>query len=31
MVFEHFALNVAEPTSLANWYMTHLGMQVVMK
>lgn len=31
MVFEHFALNVPEPTSMAAWYVTHLSMRIVSK
>lgn len=27
--FEHFALNVADPQSVANWYAENLGMKVV--
>ena len=26
---EHVALNVADPRAVADWYVTHLGMQVV--
>lgn len=29
MIFEHFALNVSEPTSMAAWYVTHLHMRIV--
>src|SRR5437867_10720417 len=29
MNIEHFALNVAEPVLLSEWYVTHLGMRVV--
>ena len=31
MLFEHFALNVSEPTSMALWYKEHLNMQIVSK
>lgn len=31
MVFEHFALNVPEPTSMALWYAQHLQMQIIRK
>ena len=31
MVFEHFALNVPEPTSMATWYKEHLNMQIVSR
>lgn len=31
MVFEHFALNVPEPTSMAAWYTKHLGMNIVSR
>ena len=27
--FEHLALNVADPQSVANWYVENLGMKVV--
>lgn len=30
MKIEHFALNVPEPTAMAEWYHTHLGMRIVM-
>jgi catechol 2,3-dioxygenase-like lactoylglutathione lyase family enzyme len=29
MKLEHFALNVENPRAMAEWYMRHLGMQVV--
>lgn len=28
---EHFALNVAEPVAMADWYCKNLGMRVVLK
>ncbi len=31
MVFEHFALNVPEPTSMALWYAQHLQMRIIRK
>lgn len=29
MKLEHFALNVADPMSMAAWYVQHLGLKVV--
>jgi glyoxylase I family protein len=29
MKFEHFAINVAEPLAMTDWYVQHLGLQVV--
>ena len=29
MKFEHFALNVPDPRALAQWYVAHLGFQIV--
>lgn len=29
MKFEHFALNVTDPTDMAAWYVEHLGLKVV--
>ena len=29
MIFEHFAINVTDPVSVANWYVDHLEMQIV--
>jgi glyoxylase I family protein len=29
MLFEHFAINVADPPTVAQWYCAHLGMTVV--
>jgi glyoxylase I family protein len=29
--FEHAALNVSDPRAMANWYVAHLGMQVVRR
>ena len=31
MKFEHFALNVAEPLQMADWYVAHLGLSIVKK
>lgn len=31
MKIEHFALNVAEPLQLADWYVAHLGLRIVKK
>ncbi|MFO0965890.1 MAG: VOC family protein [Gemmataceae bacterium] len=31
MNIEHFAINVADPVALADWYVKHLGMIVVRK
>jgi glyoxylase I family protein len=31
MRFEHFALNVPEPTAQANWYVEHLGFGVARR
>jgi len=30
MKFEHFALNVADPVRMADWYVRHLGMKVLI-
>ena len=30
MEFEHFALNVREPQAMADWYVEHCGMKIVM-
>jgi len=27
--FEHLALNVSDPVAVADWYVTHVGMEVV--
>lgn len=29
MIFEHFALNVSDPVKIAEWYVEHLGMEIV--
>lgn len=29
MKLEHFALNVEEPVGMAEWYVEHLGLQVI--
>lgn len=29
MKIEHFAINVAEPAKMAEWYVKHLGMHIV--
>ena len=29
MKLEHFALNVSEPLAMADWYVQHLGLQIV--
>ena len=29
MDIEHFALNVADPVEMAQWYVSHLGMRIV--
>ena len=29
MEFEHFALNVSDPVTMASWYVEHCGMRVV--
>jgi len=29
MKFEHFALNVADPRTMAAWYAAHLGFQIL--
>ncbi|MFA6108916.1 MAG: VOC family protein [Candidatus Latescibacterota bacterium] len=29
LLFEHFAMNVADPAATAAWYCRHLGMKVV--
>ena len=31
MIFEHFALNVPEPTSMATWYTKHLQLKILSK
>lgn len=31
LAFEHLALNVGDPVAVANWYVTHLGMEVVRR
>ncbi len=31
MKFEHFALNVSDPSSVADWYVKNLGAKVVHK
>jgi catechol 2,3-dioxygenase-like lactoylglutathione lyase family enzyme len=31
MKFEHFALHVAQPLQMADWYVTHLGLSIVKK
>lgn len=31
MKIEHFAVNVADPEAIANWYVEHMGMKIVMK
>jgi len=31
MNIEHIAINVADPVAVADWYMRHLGLQVVRK
>jgi len=30
MKIEHFAINVPEPTAMAEWYVKHLGMRIIM-
>jgi len=30
MKFEHFALNVSNPIQMAEWYVRHLGMEIVL-
>jgi catechol 2,3-dioxygenase-like lactoylglutathione lyase family enzyme len=30
IIFEHFALNVPDPVHMAEWYVAHLGMKIVM-
>ncbi|MCK5527521.1 MAG: VOC family protein [Candidatus Latescibacteria bacterium] len=30
MEFEHFGINVPDPRAMARWYVTHLGMQIVL-
>lgn len=30
MKFEHFALNVPDPVRMADWYVQHLGMRIVL-
>ena len=29
LLFEHFAINVADPVAVARWYCEHLGMRIV--
>jgi glyoxylase I family protein len=29
MKLEHFALNVSDPLAMADWYVEHLGLQIV--
>jgi catechol 2,3-dioxygenase-like lactoylglutathione lyase family enzyme len=29
MLFEHYALNVLRPKEMANWYIAHLGLELV--
>lgn len=31
MKIEHFALNVADPAALADWYVLHLGFQIARR
>lgn len=31
MRFEHFALNVPDPVSMAAWYVTHVGLAVLRR
>lgn len=31
MKLEHFAINVAEPVAMANWYVAHLGMNITFQ
>ncbi|WP_186756682.1 VOC family protein [Echinicola salinicaeni] len=31
MKFEHFAINVAQPRAMSDWYEKHIGLKVVMK
>lgn len=31
MKIEHFAINVAEPVKMAQWYVNHLGLKVVVQ
>ena len=31
MKIEHFALNVADPAAMADWYGTHLGMKIARR
>ena len=29
MKIEHFAINVADPVAMANWYVSHMGLVIV--
>jgi glyoxylase I family protein len=31
MKIEHFAVNVADPIAMADWYVTHMGLNLVRK
>jgi catechol 2,3-dioxygenase-like lactoylglutathione lyase family enzyme len=31
MKIEHFAINVADPVAMADWYVNHMGMSIVRK
>ncbi len=31
MVFEHFALNIAAVDEVVDWYITHLGLEIVSR
>ncbi|RYY03942.1 MAG: VOC family protein [Gammaproteobacteria bacterium] len=31
MKIEHFAINVADPVAMANWYVSHMGLVIVRK
>ncbi len=31
LAFEHLAVNVADPVAVADWYVEHLGMEVVRR
>ncbi len=30
MVIEHLGLNVPEPAAMADWYVAHLGLRIVL-
>jgi glyoxylase I family protein len=31
MKIEHFAINVADPIAMADWYVSNMGMTIVRK